>query len=103
MSCDLIFGTPTSRGHLRNYSCYCVYVENLKNNRVNAFFKGRQCLGDATKRQKMYCDRDTAPRHFKKGDWVIYWHKPIAMQTLSSDRPFIVIRTNLRKQRASPK
>ncbi len=43
-------------------------------------------------RQKMYYDRDTAPRHFKKGDWFIYWHKPTAMQTLSSAWiiPFVV-------------
>ncbi len=36
---------------------------------------------------------DTAPRHFKKGDWVIYWHKPTAMQTLSScwAGPYVVI------------
>ncbi len=41
----------------------------------------------------MYYDRDTAPHHFKKGDWVIYWHKPIAMQTLSSGwtGPYVVI------------
>ncbi len=32
----------------------------------------------------MYYDRNTAPRHFRKGDWVIYWHKLTAMQTLSS-------------------
>ncbi len=40
----------------------------------------------------MYYDRDTAPRHFKKGDWVIYWHKPTTMQNLSSGwtGPFIV-------------
>ncbi len=34
----------------------------------------------------------TALHHFKKGDWVIYWHKPTAMQTLSSawTGPFVV-------------
>ncbi len=84
MTCDLIFGTLTSRGNLRNYSCYCVYLEDLRNNLVNAFFKARQCLGDAGRRQKIYYDRDTAPPHFKKDDWVIYWHKPTTMQTLSS-------------------
>ncbi len=32
------------------------------------------------------------PRHFKKGDCIIYWHKPTAMQTLSSGwtGPFVV-------------
>ncbi len=37
-------------------------------------------------------DRGIAPHHFKKRDWVIYWHKPTAMQTLSSGwtSPFIV-------------
>ncbi len=35
---------------------------------------------------------DTSPHHFKKGDRVIYWHKPTAMQTLSSgwSCPFVV-------------
>ncbi len=42
------------------------------------------CLDEAANRQKMYYDRDTTPHHFKKGDWVIYWHKHTAMQTLSS-------------------
>ncbi len=51
---------------------------------VDAYFRTRKCLGDAATRQKMYYNRDTAPRHFKKGDRVIYWHIPNAMQTLSS-------------------
>ncbi len=40
----------------------------------------------------MHYDRDVTPRHFKKGDWVIYWHKPTAMQTLSNrwTGPFVV-------------
>ncbi len=60
---------------------------------VNAYFRTTQCSGDAAIRQKMYYDRDTAPRHFKKGDWVIYWHKPTAMQTLCSGwtGPYVVI------------
>ncbi len=50
------------------------------------------CFGKAANRQKMYYNRDTSPCHFKKGDWVIYWHKPTAMQTLSSGwyGPFVV-------------
>ncbi len=42
--------------------------------------------------QKMYHDRDTTPCDFRKGDWVIYWHKPTAMQTLSSGwtDPYVV-------------
>ncbi len=36
MSCDLIYGTSTSGDHLCNYSCYCIYVEDLKNNLVRA-------------------------------------------------------------------
>ncbi len=74
MPCDLTFGTQTSQCHLHNYSCYSVYVEDLRNNLVNAFFKVRQFLGDAARRQKMYYDRTTAPCHFKKGDWIIYWY-----------------------------
>ncbi len=51
---------------------------------IDAYFNAMQCLGDAAIRQKIYYDRDTTPGHFKKGDWVIYWHKPAAKQTLSS-------------------
>ncbi len=60
---------------------------------VDAYLRTRKCLGDAATRQNMYYDRDTAPRHFKRGDWVIYWHKPNAMQTLSSGwtGPYVVI------------
>ncbi len=60
---------------------------------VDAYFRTRKCSGDAAIRQKMYHDRDTVPRHFKKGDWVIYWHKPTALQTLSSSwtGPYVVI------------
>ncbi len=55
-------------------------------------FQNQEILGDAAVRQKIYYDRDTAPHHFKKGDWVNYWHKPTAMQTLSSGwtGPFVV-------------
>ncbi len=41
-------------------------------------------MGDAATRQNLYYDRDTEPHYFKKGDWVIYWYKPTAMQTLST-------------------
>ncbi len=89
---DLIYGTPKSRIHLTNYECFCSYVEELRNSLVDAYFRTRKYLGDAAVRQKMYYDRDTAPHHFKNGDWVIYWHKPTAMRTLSSGwtGPFVV-------------
>ncbi len=49
-------------------------------------------MGEAANRQKICYDRDKTLPHFKKGDWVIYWHKPTAMQTLSSGWtcPFVV-------------
>ncbi len=51
---------------------------------VDAYFNARQCLGEDAFRLNIYCERDTTPHHFGKGDWVIYWHKPTSMQTLSS-------------------
>ncbi len=92
MPVDLIYSSPNSRRHFNNYECFCSYIEGLRNSMVDAYFRTRKCLGDAAVRQKMYFDRDTAPHHFKKGDWIIYWHKPTAMQTLSSGwtGPFIV-------------
>ncbi len=49
-------------------------------------------MGNAAIRQNIYYDRDTALLHFKKGERVIYWHKPIAIQNLSSGwtGPFVV-------------
>ncbi len=67
-----------------NHDCYCTYVEELRNFMVNVYFRTKQCLGDAAIRQKIYYNKDTAHRHFKKGDWVIYLHKPTVIQTLSS-------------------
>ncbi len=59
---------------------------------IDAYFRTMTCFGEAANRQNMYYDRDATPHHFKKGDWVIYSHKPIAMQTLSSGwtGPFVV-------------
>ncbi len=59
--CDLIYGSPNSRGNLCIYNCYCTYVEELRNSMVDAYFKSRQCLGEAATRQKIYYDRDTTP------------------------------------------
>ncbi len=72
MPVDLIYGYPNSRRHLNNCECFCSYVEDFRNSMVDAYFRTRKCLGDAAVRQKMYYVRDTAPRHFKKGDWGIY-------------------------------
>ncbi len=92
MPVDLIYGSPNSRRNQHNHDCYCSYVENLRNSMVNAYFRTRKGLDNAATRQKMYYDRDTARHHFKKGDWVIYWHKLTAMQTLSSGwtGPYVV-------------
>ncbi len=92
MPVDLIYGSLNSRRRLQNYDCYCNYVEDLRNSMVDAYFRTTTCLGEAANRQKMYYDTDTTLRHFKKGDWVIYWHKPTAMQTLSSGwtGPFLI-------------
>ncbi len=92
MPLDLIYGSPNSRRNQHNHDCYCSYVENLRNSMVNAYFRTRKCLDDAATRQNMFYDRDTAPHHFKKEDWVIYWHKLTAKQTLSSGltSPYVV-------------
>ncbi len=92
MPVDLNYVTPNSRRRLQNYDCYCNDVEDVRNSMVDAYFRTMTCLGKAANRQKMYYDTDITPRHFKKGDWVIYWHKPTAMQTLSSGWtvPFVV-------------
>ncbi len=72
MPVDLIYGSLNSRRNQYNNDFYCSYVEKLRNLMVDAYFRTKKCLGDAATRQKMYYDRDTAPRHFKKEHWVIY-------------------------------
>ncbi len=74
MHVDLFYGSLNSRRRHQHYDCYCNYVEDLRNSMFDAYFRTRTCLGKAVNRQKMYYDWDTTPRHFKKGDWVIYWH-----------------------------
>ncbi len=49
---------------------------------VDAYFRTKKFLDDAAVRQKIYYGGGNAPSHFKKGDWVLYWHTPTAMQTL---------------------
>ncbi len=102
MPIDLIYCSPNSRRKLHNYDCFSQYVEDLRTPMVDAYFRTQTCLGNAANRQKMYYDRDTTPRHFKKGDWVIYWDKPTAMQTLSSGwtGPFIVTEDPVKPDRA---
>ncbi len=42
---DLIYGSPNSRRRLHNYDCSCIYVEDLRNSLINAYFRMRTCLG----------------------------------------------------------
>ncbi len=85
--------TPqTSTAFTPNNNFYCNYVEDLRNSMIDAYFRTRTCLGEAANRQKIYYNRDTKPRHLKKGDWVINWHKYTVKQTLSNGwiGPFVV-------------
>ncbi len=68
MHVDLIYWSSNSRRRLHNYDCYCNYVEDLRNSMIDAYFRTRTCLVEAANRQNKFFDRDTTPRHFKKGD-----------------------------------
>ena len=97
MPVDIIFGHTGERIFKRKEygdSCYCSYVEALRDNLISAFERARQCSKESALRQKRAYDKNSAPRSFKPGDWVIYWHKAIAARTLSSGwtGPYVVVR-----------
>ncbi len=52
MPIDLTHGSQNSRRKLHNYECYCSYVKDLQNLMVDAYFRSRTCLADASNRQK---------------------------------------------------
>jgi len=83
MPADIVFGQTGMRVPTPN-GCYCEYVDWLRKAMVDSYCRARLVMGAAARRQKIKHDEDTAPRHFKVGDWVLYFHKPSSNQTLNS-------------------
>jgi len=93
MPADIMFGHSGALSP-RSYQCYCDYVDNLRKVMTESYGRARHVLGVAAMRQKVYHDEDTAPRFFKVGDWVLYYHKPSSRQTLDSGwrGPYVVVK-----------
>ena len=89
---DILFGQTNVPPKLDPFSCYCDYINWLRSSMVRAFARARELLGISAKRQKYYHDEDTAPRHFKLGDWVSQYHPPTGAQTLHTGwkGPYVV-------------
>ncbi len=75
-------------------SCFCSYVEWLRDTMSESFVTARDTMEISANRQKRYYDKDCKPRSFEIADWVMYHHKPTAMLTLSSGwvGPYVVCR-----------
>ena len=75
-------------------SCMCTYVESLRISMSEAFTKAQELLKVAAERQSRNFDGGVTSRRFKPGDWVLYWSKRLANQTLNSgwDGPYVVVK-----------
>jgi len=92
MPADIMFGQTGMRVP-HAHDCYCEYVDWLRKAMVDSYVRARYIMGLAAERQKACHDEDTAPRHFKVGDWVLHYHKPSGAQTLNSGwtGPWVVV------------
>jgi len=92
MPSDILYG-QTGVVNRKVHGCYCAYVDWLRNTMINAYVVARQRMGIAAQSQKVRHDEDSAPRVFKAGDWVWYYHKPTSNMTLSTGwtGPFVVV------------
>ena len=92
MPADIMFGQTGMRVPAPN-GCYCEYVDWLRKAMVDSYCRARIVMGVAAERQKIRHDENTAPRHYKVGDWVLFWHKVAAKQTLHSGwtGPWVVV------------
>ena len=76
------------------YNCSCVYIEWLRTTMTGAFTKAQELLKVAANRNSRNFDGDVETRKFNPGDWVLYWSKRLANQTLNSgwDGPYVIVR-----------
>ena len=75
-------------------SCSCSYIEWLRTTMTDAFTKAQELLKVAAQRNTRNFDGDVESRKFNQGDWVLYWSKRLANQTLNSgwDGPYVVVK-----------
>ena len=87
MPIDLMFRAPES-WERENFTpgqndCTCEYIAWLRKSIQDSYARARIISKVAAERQKRAHDVNTTIRSFKVGDWVLHWHKPTAMKTLS--------------------
>lgn len=87
MPIDLMFRAPEP-WEKENYTagrndCTCEYIAWLRKSIQNSYARARVVSKKAAQRQKRTHDVNTTIRSFEVGDWVLHWHKPTAMKTLS--------------------
>jgi hypothetical protein len=93
MPCDIMYGNMTNKIP-QTHECYCAYVDDLRSKMVNSYKIASDCLKTTAIRQKRIHDSNTVPRQFKEGDWVLFYHKRLANQTLTSGwtGPHVVVK-----------
>jgi hypothetical protein len=93
---DLIFPPGPVVKELRDgVSCYCKYISFLRKSLIRTHEIAREKLQMAADHMQFHHDKSAhVLRDFKKGDWVLYWHKPTAQKSLSSGwtGPYLVVR-----------
>jgi hypothetical protein len=93
MPCDIMYGNMTNKIP-RSHACYCAYVDDLRSKMVNSYKIASDCLKTTAIRQKRIHDSNTVPRQFNEGDWVLFYHRRLANQTLTSGwtGPHVVVK-----------
>jgi hypothetical protein len=93
MPCDIVYGNMTNK-QPQIYSCYYSYVDDLRNKMVTSYQIASNCLKSSALRQKRIHDCNTVPRQFSEGDWVLFYQKRLASQTLTSGwtGPHVIVR-----------
>ena len=95
---DLMFppppGVPSNQSGGIDGSCYCDYVQWLRDSLLSNYNMAREVLETSAERQELYHNRKCkSPRKFSIGQWVWYWHKPTAAKPLKSGwlGPYLIV------------
>jgi hypothetical protein len=88
-----MYGNMTNKKP-QSHACYCAYVDDLLTKMVTSYKIASDCLQTTALRQKRIHECNTLPRQFKEGDWVLFYHKRLASQTLTSGTtgPHVIVR-----------
>jgi hypothetical protein len=97
MPIDLMFKPPMD-GELWSAGCKnkctCDYIDWLRSSIQESYARAREMTRQSALRQKRGHDVNVRIQTFERGDWVMHWHKPTALRTLSQGwrSPLVILR-----------